>query len=71
MLNTQPTYPVALAYVLHLHRDARPEDGHWAGRMEHVATGQSVDFSSVDALVAWLVAHAQRSREQPGTCSLE
>jgi hypothetical protein len=66
MLNTQPIFPVAGAYVLHLHRDARPEDGLWAGRMEHVTSGESVDFSSVETLVGWLAAHALRSRDLPG-----
>jgi len=66
MLDTQPIYPVAGAYVLQLHRDARTEDGRWIGRIEHVASGESFEFATREALVAWLVAHARRLRGQQG-----
>lgn len=66
MLDSQPIFPVSGAYVVQLHRDARPEDGHWAGRIEHVASGESLDFTTLDALVAWLIAHARQVRDHPG-----
>ncbi len=67
MLDSQPIFPVAGAYVLQLHRDARTEDGHWIGRIEHVASGESFEFTTREDLVAWLTAHARRMREQPAT----
>ena len=67
MLDSQPIFPVAGAYVLQLHRDARIEDGHWIGRIEHVASGESFEFTTREALVAWLIAHANRMREHPGS----
>ena len=67
MLDSQPIFPVAGAYVLQLHRDARTEDGHWIGRIEHVASGESFEFTTREDLVTWLIAHARRMREQPGT----
>ena len=66
MLDSQPIFPVSGAYVVQLHREARPEDGHWVGRIEHVASGESLDFATLDALVTWLLSHARRLREQPG-----
>lgn len=65
MLDSQPIFPVAGAYVLQLHRDARIEEGHWIGRIEHVANGESFEFTTREALVAWLIAHANRMREHP------
>lgn len=69
-LNNQPLYPSAGRYVLRLHRDARA--GFLAGRVEHVATGESIDFRTADDLLAWLRAHSQQvmadaATDNPGT----
>ena len=56
--NPHPSYPAAGAYVLKLHRDARPATGHLLGRIEHVASGDSADFASGEQLLAWLAQHA-------------
>jgi hypothetical protein len=66
MLDSQPIYPVAGAYVLQLHRDARPDDGRWIGRIEHVASGESIEFATLETLAAWLIAHAHRMRDDAG-----
>jgi hypothetical protein len=46
---------MARSYVLKLHRDARPDDGNIAGRLEHLASGRYYDFHSGAELVACLV----------------
>ncbi len=58
MLDPLPTYPAAAAYVVQLHREARPERGLWIGRIEHVASGASHEFRSRRSLVAWLIAQS-------------
>jgi len=57
-LNPHPTYPAAGAYVIRMHRDARPESGQLVGRAEHVASGESTDFATAQDLLAWLIQHA-------------
>jgi hypothetical protein len=57
-LNPNPTYPSAGFYVLRLHRDARPQGGVLVGRIEHVRSGDSCDFASGEALLAWLTLRA-------------
>ena len=64
-LNTHPIYPSAGRYVLRLHRDARPENGHLSGRIEHVSSGDSIDFATGAELLAWLARHAAETREPP------
>ena len=54
VLNTHPIYPSAGRYVLRLHRDARPQDGVLAGRIEHVTSGDSCVFDSSEELLAWI-----------------
>lgn len=56
-LNPHPIYPAAGGYVLRLHRDACPAAGRLMGRIEHVASGESSDFASGEALLDWLAAH--------------
>jgi hypothetical protein len=58
MLDPLPTYPATSAFVVQLHREARPERGLWIGRIEHVASGASHEFTSRRSLVAWLLAQA-------------
>lgn len=62
-LNPHPVYPSAGRYVLRLHRDAAPQAGHLAGRIEHVTGGEGIDFATGAQLLDWLAAHAAKSRE--------
>jgi hypothetical protein len=62
VLNPHPIYPSAGQYVLRLHRDARPQSGVLAGRIEHVTSGDYCVFASSDELLAWL---ARRTVDQP------
>jgi hypothetical protein len=64
-LNPHPTHPSAGCYVLKLHRDAMPHLGRICGRLEHMATGEHVDFASGEALLAWLLEHAARTDRRP------
>lgn len=59
-LNPLPTYPSTGCYVLKLHRDARPLNGQVSGRLEHISSGEHIDFASAQELLAWLVQHAGR-----------
>ena len=65
MLATHPSYPHARAYVLKLHRDARPAIGRFCGRIENVTTGESFAFDSADELLACLARDVARTPIQP------
>lgn len=58
ILNPHPIYPSSGRYVLRLHRDAQPHAGRLAGRIEHVSSGDSIDFSDSEELLRWLCRHA-------------
>lgn len=64
-LNTNPLFPSAGCYVLKLHREAMPQLGVLSGRLEHIVSGDSVDFTSGEALLAWLLQHAAQVHEAP------
>jgi hypothetical protein len=64
-LNMHPIYPSAGRYVLRLHRDARPENGQLSGCIEHVSSGDGIDFATGAELLAWLARHAAETREAP------
>lgn len=55
-LNPHPLFPSSRCYVLKLHRDALPREGRLAGRLEHVATGDCLDFSDGAELLERLCA---------------
>lgn len=61
ILAALPSYPSSRSYVLKLHRDARPQDGRVAGRLENVTTGEQFVFASVDELIACLARDAART----------
>jgi hypothetical protein len=60
ILSAHPSYPNARAYVLKLHRDARPGVGRLMGRLENVTTGEQFVFASADELLACLTRDAAR-----------
>lgn len=63
-LNPTPLYPASGGYVLKLHRDALVPHGPLAGRIEHIGSGDSHEFASGVALLAWLVDHTGRARPE-------
>jgi hypothetical protein len=73
-LHPHPSHPSAGCYVLKLHRDARPRHGLLCGRLEHIVSGDSLDFECAEDLLSWLLAHAtqiqadaSRSTDTAGT----
>lgn len=60
ILATHPSYPNALAYVLKLHRDARPGTGRVMGRLENVTTGEQFVFGNAEELLACLARDVVR-----------
>lgn len=46
--------PASRAFVLQLHADIRVEDGHLAGRIEHVMSGQATHFQSLTDLLTFI-----------------
>lgn len=62
ILSVHPSYPNTRAYVLKLHRDARPGNGVLAGSLENVSTGERFVFGSIDELLTCL---AEDSRTKP------
>ena len=54
ILAVHPNYPNARAYVLTLHRDARPATGRFIGRLENVTTGEQFVFGNAEELLACL-----------------
>lgn len=56
-LRATANYSSAHSYVLKLHCDAQPGRGRLIGRLEHIATGDRVDFADAAELLAWLAHH--------------
>jgi hypothetical protein len=61
VLNSLTSYPHARSYVLKLHSEAAPSDGHIVGRLEHVISGRQFHFHSAEELVACLAQVKQAS----------
>jgi len=55
-LNPHPVYPSAGRYVLRLQRDAM-QAGLIAGRIEHVTSGEGIEFANRYELNDWLARH--------------
>ena len=64
-LNSHPTYSAASSYVLKLHPNSRPDQGHLTGRLEHMVSGYRIDFISCEMMIDWLKIHAFQA--QAGT----
>jgi hypothetical protein len=69
-LNLHTKYPSTRSYVLKLHRDAVPQRGQIAGRLENMASGSSFEFSSAAELIACLMRDALESSDaaEVSTC---
>jgi len=65
VLNSQPTHPSSRCYVIKLHRDAEPLLGKIFGRLEHVVTGEAVEFATKEDLLAKLIHHAGGDQGEP------
>lgn len=63
ILSTHPSHPNSRAYVLKLHRDARPAAGRLAGSLENLSTGQRFAFGSVEELVTCLAGDLDTTPE--------
>ncbi|MBI3797377.1 MAG: hypothetical protein HY268_10495 [Deltaproteobacteria bacterium] len=55
MDKTQPSLPARRAFVVQLHAEARLEQGHFTGRVEHLVSHQATHFESLEELVAFIV----------------
>jgi hypothetical protein len=64
MPSNQPTLPAKRAFVVQIHIDAHVEQGQWKGRVEHLVSGESEHFESLEELTAFLV---QILTQQQGT----
>ena len=50
----QPSLPARRAFVVQLHADARPEQGAFKGRVEHIVSREAAHFDSIEELVAFM-----------------
>jgi hypothetical protein len=55
---------VTRAFVVQLRADTAVEQGHLAGRVEHVVSGQATDFEALETLLTFLarVLRTERAR---------
>ena len=52
------------AFVVQFRSDAAVEQGHLAGRVEHVVSGQAADFQSLETLLAFIAQLLHEERER-------
>lgn len=64
-LQSIATFPTRLSYVLKLHPDADLAGGRLIGRVEHIASGEFVEFISSAELLAWLARHSAALQTPP------
>jgi hypothetical protein len=55
---------VTRAFVVQFRSDAVVEQGHLAGRVEHVVSGQATDFQSLEMLLAFMARVLRAARER-------
>ena len=58
---------ITRAFVVQLQADVAVEQGHLAGRVEHVMSGQATDFEALETLLAFMARVLRAERE----CSAE
>ena len=53
---TDPVHPLPAqrAFLVQVHAAAEVAQGHLAGRVEHVVSGQATHFASLEALLAFM-----------------
>jgi hypothetical protein len=54
---------VTRAFVIQFRVHTAVEQGHLAGRVEHVVSGQATDFQSLEALLAFIARVLRAERE--------
>ena len=52
------------AFVVQFQSDTAVEQGHLAGRVEHVISGQATDFQSLETLLAFMARVLLAERER-------
>jgi hypothetical protein len=55
---------VTRAFVVQLRAETAVEQGHLAGRVEHVVSGQSTDFETLEMLLAFMARVLRAERER-------
>jgi hypothetical protein len=66
MTAPQPSLPANLAFVVQFHAQPLDAPQHWAGRVEHLASGQAARFQSLDELwcfIARVRRHVQSQQD--------
>jgi hypothetical protein len=61
----QLTLPVRQAFVVQLSTETEGDKGQWAGRVEHVVSGQATYFHSVEELLTFMTRVLGAARAQP------
>ena len=62
---SNPTHlSVNRAFVVQFQADTAVEQGHLAGRVEHVVSGQVADFQSLEMLLAFIGEVLRQERER-------
>ena len=60
----QPSLPVQRAFVVQLRPEANVERGHFIGRIEHVMSGQAVNFDSLEGLLVFMARMLKETKKQ-------
>jgi hypothetical protein len=55
---------VTRAFVVQFRAETAVEQGHLAGRVEHVVSGQATDFQSLETLLAFMARVLRAERER-------
>ena len=55
---------VTRAFVVQLRADTVVEQGHLAGRVEHVVSGQAMDFEALETLLTFMARVLRAERER-------
>jgi hypothetical protein len=55
MPTPQPTYPTQRAFVVQIHVEADVAQDEVRGRVEHIVSGQTTHFDTVEALVQFIM----------------
>lgn len=56
----RPLYPLDQAFVVQIHQNAASEQERLYGRVEHVSSGQDVEFSDAEALLRFIKSLVRR-----------
>jgi hypothetical protein len=65
----KPTLPTNRAFVLQFHTEAEVATGHFTGRVEHVASGRSLQFHSVEELLTFMKQILNERKYSSGGCN--